>query len=63
LIENLTEEEIVLKFFNNIYLVPEKKDYFLKDFDEFYFKVRPKLGSKLIRLLLEVGSPLPFSTM
>jgi hypothetical protein len=57
LIENLTEEEIVLKFFNNIYLVPEKKDYFLKDFDEFYFKVRPKLGSKLIRLLLEVGSP------
>jgi hypothetical protein len=41
------------KFFNNISLLPEKKDYFIKDFEEFYFKMRPKFSGRLIRVLIE----------
>jgi predicted SnoaL-like aldol condensation-catalyzing enzyme len=51
--ENLSDEELVYKFFNNINMLPEKKDYFIKDFEDFYFKMRPKFHSKLIRVLLE----------
>ena len=50
----LTEEELLLKFFNNINTIPEKKDFFIRDFEEFYFKIRPKLAPKLIKILLEV---------
>ena len=52
--ESLTEAEIVIKFFRNINLVPDKKDYFIREFEDFYFKVRPKLTAQLIRVLLEV---------
>ena len=52
--DNLTEEQIVEKFFFNISIIPEKKDYFLRDFDEYYFRIRPKYTSKLIRIFLEV---------
>lgn len=45
------------KFFYNIGLIPEKKDYFIRDFDDFYFKIRPKFGAKLIKYLLE-GEPM-----
>jgi hypothetical protein len=51
--DDLTEEEIVQKFFRNINMLPEKKDYFIKDFEDFYFKIRPKFSSKLIKILLE----------
>jgi hypothetical protein len=34
-------------------MLPEKKDYFIKDFEDFYFKIRPKFSSKLIKVLLE----------
>jgi predicted SnoaL-like aldol condensation-catalyzing enzyme len=51
--ENLSDEELVYRFFNNINMFPEKKDYFIKDFDDFYFKVRPKFTSRLIKVLLE----------
>ena len=51
--DNLSEEELVYKFFSNINMFPEKKDYFIKDFDDFYFKVRPKFSSRLIKILLE----------
>jgi hypothetical protein len=47
--DNLSDEQIVHKFFYNIGLIPEKKDYFIRDFDDFYFKIRPKFGSKLIK--------------
>lgn len=43
----------MMKFFRNINLIPEKKDFFIKDFEDFYFKMRPKLSSKLIKVLLE----------
>ena len=51
---NLTEEEVVLRFFANIKRKPSNKDNFIRDFEEFYFKVRPKFSSKLIKLFLEV---------
>ena len=51
--DDLTDEEAVYKFFRNINMLPEKKDYFIKDFEDFYFKIRPKLSSKLIKVLLE----------
>lgn len=49
----LTDEEAVYKFFRNINMLPEKKDYFIKDFEDFYFKIRPKFSSKLIKVLME----------
>lgn len=51
--ENLSDEELVYKFFSNINMFPEKKDYFIRDFEDFYFKVRPKFSSRLIKTLLE----------
>jgi predicted SnoaL-like aldol condensation-catalyzing enzyme len=51
--DDLTDEEAVYKFFRNINMLPEKKDYFIKDFEDFYFKIRPKFSSKLIKVLLE----------
>jgi len=51
--DNLTDEEVVYKFFSNINMFPQKKDYFIRDFDDFYFKIRPKFSSKLIKILLE----------
>ena len=33
-------------------MFPEKKDYFIRDFEDFYFKVRPKFNSRLIKTLL-----------
>lgn len=53
---NLSDEEIIIKFFTHINYLPEKKDYFIRDFEEFYFKIRPKFSSKLIKVLLEVMS-------
>jgi hypothetical protein len=52
--ENLSDEGAVQKFFRNINLAPEKKDFYIKDFEEFYFKFRPKFGSKLINALFFV---------
>ena len=51
--ENLSDEELVYKFFSNINMFPQKKDYFIRDFDDFYFKLRPKFSSRLIKILLE----------
>jgi hypothetical protein len=51
--ENLSEEELIYRFFCNINMFPEKKDYFIKDFEDFYFKVRPKFSSRIIKSLLE----------
>jgi len=50
----LTDEEVVIKFFKNIEIKPQNKDSYIRDFEEFYFKNRPKFGPKLIKLLLEV---------
>jgi hypothetical protein len=30
------------------------KDYFIRDFEDFYFKTRPKLASRLVHILLVV---------
>jgi hypothetical protein len=60
---NISEEEIIMRFFANIKRKPYNKDNFIRDFDEYYFKVRPKLSSKLIRLLLEVINYLRWSLM
>ncbi|CDW79950.1 px domain containing protein [Stylonychia lemnae] len=49
----LSEEEIVLTFFKNINIKEQSKDHWIRDFEDFYFKIRPKFQSKLIRLLLE----------
>jgi hypothetical protein len=54
----MSDEEIIIKFFTHINYLPEKKDYFIRDFEEFYFKIRPKFSSKLIKVLLEVISNL-----
>jgi predicted SnoaL-like aldol condensation-catalyzing enzyme len=51
--DGLTDEEAIYKFFRNINMLPAKKDYFIKDFEDFYFKIRPKFSSKLIKVLLE----------
>ena len=51
---NLTDEEAVTRFFQNVKRRPSNKDNFIRDFDEYYFKVRPKFTAKLIRILLEV---------
>lgn len=50
----LTEEEFILLFFNHVNTIPEKKDFFIRDFEEFYFNVRPRLSTRLIKILLEV---------
>ena len=50
----MSDEEVVLKFFKNLNLRPQNKDNFIRDFEDFYFKARPKFAPKLIRLLLEV---------
>lgn len=50
----LTDEEIVIKFFKNINARMYNKDNYIRDFEDFYFKIRPKFGPKLIKLLLEV---------
>lgn len=39
----LTEEEIVLAFFKNINAKEQNKDQQIRDFEDFYFKIRPKL--------------------
>ncbi len=51
---NMTDEEALLRFFGSVKSKPNNKDNFVRDLDEYYFKVRPKLTPKLIRLLLEV---------
>jgi len=51
----LTDEEIVLTFFKNINTKELSKDHWIRDFEDFYFKIRPKFQSKLIKLLLEVS--------
>ena len=33
----------------------DNKDYYINDFEEFYFKSRPRLSSKLIKIFLEVS--------
>jgi hypothetical protein len=50
----LTDEEVVIRFFRSIDMKPHNKDNYIKDFEDFYFKIRPKYGQKLIKLLLEV---------
>lgn len=50
----MTDEDTILRFFSNIKKRPDNKDNFIRDLDEYYFKVKPKFTSKLIRLLLEV---------
>jgi len=50
----LTDEEVVIKFFKSIDAKPQNKDSYIRDFEDFYFKIRPKFGPKLIKLLLEV---------
>lgn len=49
-----TEEDIIVKFFDNINLTPQKKDYYVRDFEDYYFKARPKFSQKLIKILIEV---------
>jgi hypothetical protein len=51
----LNEEEIVQKFFKNLNSMRQNKDYHIRDFEEFYFKIRPKFSAKLVKLLLEVN--------
>lgn len=51
--QNYTDEQIVMRFFSNINLLPEKKDFYIRDFEDFYFKIRPKFSSRLIKILLE----------
>ena len=53
--ENISDEDLILRFFNVIREQPDKKDFFVRDFEEFYFKIRPKFNSKLIKILLEVS--------
>ena len=50
----MSDEEVVLKFFKNMNTRPQNKDNFIRDFEDYYFKARPKFAPKLIRLLLEV---------
>jgi hypothetical protein len=38
----LTDEEIVLTFFKNINTKELSKDHWIRDFEDFYFKIRPK---------------------
>jgi hypothetical protein len=52
---NLSDEDLVTRFFLNINAWPEKKDFFVRDFEEFYFKIRPRFTAKLIKTLIEVS--------
>ena len=38
----LTDEDIVLTFFKNINTKELSKDHWIRDFEDFYFKIRPK---------------------
>lgn len=52
---HLSEEDVVLRFFHNINKNKCKKDFYIKDFESYYFKIRPKFSPKLIRVFLEVS--------
>ena len=60
---NLTDEDMVKRFFDNIRRKPNNKDNFIRDFDEYYFKVRPKFIPKLIKIFLEVRVNLKFKSI
>lgn len=49
---NLTDEEAINKFFINMRKRPMNKDNYIRDFDEYYFRARPKFSPKLIRMFL-----------
>ena len=42
---NLRNDDVVVYFFQQMSEQPENKNRFIQDFDEFYFKVRPRLGN------------------
>ena len=42
------------RFFRNMKEFPHKKDIYVKEFDDFYFRARPRYSSKFIRIFLEV---------
>ena len=33
----LTEEEVIMRFFKHMSSFPDKKDFFIRDFDDYYF--------------------------
>ena len=49
---NLTEEEVLNKFFQAIQNQSENKDYYIRDLEDFYFQARPKFTPRQIRTLL-----------
>ena len=51
---NLSNEEVIARFFTFITIMDDNKDFFINDLEEYYFRVRPKLSSKTVKLLLEV---------
>jgi hypothetical protein len=54
--EQISEDDIIVRFFENITNMPEKKDYYVRDFEEFYFKIRPKYAPPVIKIILEVST-------
>jgi hypothetical protein len=50
----MTEEDVVIKFFKNINGYESKLDFYIKDFENYYFKMKPKFSPTLIRMFLEV---------
>ena len=35
-------------------MMEDNKNYYINDFEDFYFKMRPKLPSKTVKVFLEV---------
>ena len=55
---NLSDEEVINRFFTFIKIMEDDKDYYINDFEDFYFRTRPKLSSKTVKIFLEVRTNL-----
>lgn len=49
---NLTDEESMNKFFLNLKRNTLNKDNYIREFDEYYFRAKPKFSPKLIKNFL-----------
>lgn len=50
----VTDEEIMFRFFRCILECPDKKDFFIRDFESFYFKSKPRFSKKLVKVMMKV---------
>lgn len=51
----IDDDDLVYKFFENLELGHEHKDYFIRDFEDYFFQERPQFTEKVIKFLIDVS--------